>query len=48
VKRLKGETKRVRYLMPDEIQKLLLNCVGDTREGAKSNKDGSLQIGMRM
>jgi len=48
VKRLKGETKRVRYLMPDEIQKLLLNCVGDNREGAKSNKDGSLQIGMRM
>ena len=22
--------------------------VGDNREGAKSNKDGSLQIGMRM
>lgn len=26
VKRLKGETKRLRYLMPDEIQVLLLNC----------------------
>jgi len=23
-------------------------AVGDNREGAKSNKDGSLQIGMRM
>lgn len=28
VKRLKGETKRVRYLLPGEIQKLLLNCEG--------------------
>jgi integrase len=26
VKRFKGETKRVRYLMPDEIQILLSNC----------------------
>jgi putative DNA primase/helicase len=24
------------------------DAVGDNREGAKSNKDGSLQIGMRM
>ena len=28
VKRLKGETKRVRYLLPDEIQILLPNCDG--------------------
>jgi len=28
VKRFKGETKRVRYLMPDEIQILLSNCDG--------------------
>jgi integrase len=28
VKRLKGETKRVRYLMPDEIQTLLSHCEG--------------------
>ena len=28
VKRLKGETKRVRYLMPDEIQVLLSHCDG--------------------
>jgi integrase len=28
VKRFKGETKRVRYLLPDEIQKLLPNCEG--------------------
>lgn len=28
VKRLKGETKRVRYLMPDEIQTLLSHCDG--------------------
>jgi integrase len=27
VKRLKGEVKRVRFLMPDEVQKLLPNCV---------------------
>jgi hypothetical protein len=27
VKKLKGEVKRVRYLMPDEIQTLLSNCV---------------------
>jgi integrase len=32
VKRFKGETKRVRFLMPDEIQKLLSNC-GDLLEG---------------
>lgn len=28
VKRLKGETKRVRFLMPDEVRILLSNCVG--------------------
>ena len=28
VKRLKGETRRVRYLLPNEIQKLLPNCEG--------------------
>jgi integrase len=27
VRGFKGETKRVRFLMPDEIQKLLLNCM---------------------
>lgn len=27
VKKLKGEVKRVRFLMPDEVQKLLSNCV---------------------
>lgn len=32
VKRFKGETKRVRYLMPNEIQRLLSNC-GDLLEG---------------
>ena len=28
VEHLKGETKRIRYLMPDEFQKLLSNCDG--------------------
>jgi integrase len=28
VKRFKGETKRIRYLMVDEIQILLSNCEG--------------------
>ena len=32
------------YRMESPIECL----VGDNREGAKSNKDGSLQIGMRM
>lgn len=32
VKQFKGETKRVRYLMPDEIQKLISNC-GDLLDG---------------
>ena len=27
VKKLKGEVKRVRFLMPDEVQKLVSNCV---------------------
>ena len=26
MKKLKGEVKRVRFLMPDEVQKLLSNC----------------------
>jgi len=32
VKQFKGETRRVRFLMPDEIQRLLSNC-GDLLEG---------------
>ncbi len=32
VKRFKGETKRLRFLMPDEIQRLLSNC-GDLLDG---------------
>ena len=32
VKRFKGETKRVRFLMPDEVQRLLSNC-GDFLDG---------------
>ena len=31
VKKLKGEVKRVRFLMPDEVQKLLSNCTEHLR-----------------
>jgi integrase len=31
VKALKGEVKRLRFLLPNEIQKLLSNCVGDLK-----------------
>lgn len=47
VKRLKGETKRVRYLMPDEIQTLLLNCDGLLRGYLKSLVTVAVHTGAR-
>jgi integrase len=47
VKRLKGETKRVRYLMPDEIQKLLSNCDGLVRGLLKPLVTVALHTGAR-
>jgi integrase len=47
VKRLKGETKRVRYLMPDEIQKLLSNCDGLLRGLLKPLATVALHTGAR-
>ncbi len=47
VKRLKGETKRVRFLMPDEIQALLPNCDGLLRGLLKSLVTVALHTGAR-
>jgi integrase len=47
VKRLKGETKRVRYLMPDEIQILLPNCDGLLRGILKPLVTVALHTGAR-
>jgi len=47
VKRFKGEVKRVRYLMPDEIQKLLSNCEGLLRGLLKPLATVALHTGAR-
>lgn len=47
VKRFKGETKRVRYLLPDEIQVLLSNCDGLLRGLLKSLVTVALHTGAR-
>lgn len=47
VKRLKGETKRLRSLMPDEIQVLLSNCDGLLRGLLKSLVNLDLHTGAR-
>jgi integrase len=47
VKRFKGETKRVRYLMPDEIQILLSNCEGLQNGLLKSIVTVALHTGAR-
>jgi len=47
VKRLKGEVKRVRYLMPDEIQILLPNCEGLLRGLLKPLVTVALHTGAR-
>ncbi len=47
VKRLKGETRRVRYLMPDEIQILLSNCDGLLRGLLKPLVTVALHTGAR-
>jgi integrase len=47
VKRFKGENKRVRYLLPDEIQKLLLNCEGLLRGFLKPLVTVALHTGAR-
>jgi integrase len=47
VKHLKGETRRVRYLMPDEIQKLLSNCDGLLRGLLKPLVTVALHTGAR-
>ncbi len=47
VKRLKGETKRVRYLMPHEIQVLLSNCDGFLRGLLKPLVTVALHTGAR-
>ena len=47
VKRLKGETRRVRYLMPDEIQILLSNCEGLLRDFLKPLVTLALHTGAR-
>jgi len=47
VKRFKGETKRVRYLMPEEIQVLLSNCDGLLRGLLKSLVTVALHTGAR-
>jgi integrase len=47
VKRLKGETRRVRYLLPDEIQILLSNCDGLLRGLLKSLVTIALHTGAR-
>ncbi len=47
VKRLKGEVRRVRYLMPDEIQILLPNCEGLLRGLLKSLVTVALHTGAR-
>ena len=47
VKRLKGETRRVRYLVPDEIQILLSNCDGLLRGLLKSLVTVALHTGAR-
>ena len=47
IKRLKGETKRVRYLMADEIQTLLSNCDGLLRGLLKPLVTVALHTGAR-
>jgi len=47
VKRLKGETRRVRYLMPDQIQELLSNCDGLLRGLLKPLVTVALHTGAR-
>jgi integrase len=47
VKRLKGGAKRVRYLMPDEIQTLLSNCDGLLRSLLKPLVTVALHTGAR-
>jgi integrase len=47
VKRLKGETRRVRYLMPDEVQILLSNCDGLLRGLLKPLVTVALHTGAR-
>jgi integrase len=47
VKRLKGETKRIRYLLPDEIQILLSNCDGLLRGYLKPLVIMALHTGAR-
>lgn len=47
VKRLKGETRRVRYLMPDEIQILVSNCDGLLRGFLKPLVTVALHTGAR-
>jgi len=47
VKRLKGAARRVRYLMPDEIQVLLSNCDGLLRGLLKSLVTVALHTGAR-
>lgn len=47
VKRFKGETKRVRYLMPGEIQKLLSNCDDLLRGYLKPIVTVAVHTGMR-
>ena len=47
MKRLKGETKRVRYLLPDEIQTLLSNCDGLLRGLLKPLVTVALHTGAR-
>jgi len=47
VKRLKGEVRRVRYLMPDEIQILLPNCEGLLRGLLKPLVTVALHTGAR-
>ena len=47
IKRLKGETRRVRYLMPEEAQILLSNCDGLLRGLLRSLATVALHTGAR-
>jgi integrase len=47
VKRLKGETRRIRYLLPDEVNILLSNCDGLLRGLLKSLVTMALHTGAR-
>jgi integrase len=47
IKRLKGETRRVRFLMPDEVQILLSNCDGLLRGLLKPLVTVALHTGAR-